>query len=205
MLASIDTLDDAELADLIRDGSSEARQDAFEDLVRRHSPRLFQYLAGKGLVSEEREDVANETWFRVWRKLDRYEYREEVGFFPWVRAIANNVVREYERKHYLARGIGVLDAEIDDPGATDGALVHLTREEMRATIEALLPTVPNDDWRIVIEAHVADLWRTAEVMELYGWSQSKANTTKHRAFKWLKTRLLEIVGPTDMAAWLGDP
>lgn len=41
-------------------------------------------------------------------------------------------------------------------------------------------------------------------MELHGWSRSKVYTTKTRALHWLRKRLLNRVGPTDIEAWLGD-
>lgn len=204
MLELIDS-PDAKLTEQVHEGNGNVRLETFDELVRQHSPRLMLYLAAKGLSSEEQKDVVNEAWSRVWHALDRYEYRAEVGFFPWLRTFADNIVHEFERKHYLAHGTNALDPEFHDPKATNEALVHLTREEIRTTIEGLLPDVPNADWRIVIEAHLADLWQTAEIMVLYDWSRSKADTTKHRALSWLRSRLLEIVGPTDIDAWLGDP
>lgn len=209
MLAPGDILDDAKLAEQIREGSSQTRLDAFDQLIRRYGERLQRYLATKGLSRQEREDVAGEAWTRAWQGLDRYEYREEAGFFPWLRSIADNVIREFTRKHYLAHGSEALSPDLEeafaDESATDTALVHLTREEMHKTIKGILPEAPNDDWRIAIEAHLVDGWQTDEIMELYGWSRNKVYVTKFRAFAWLKTRLLEQVGPTNIEAWLGDP
>lgn len=183
MLVPLDTLDEAQLAAQIREGSTLARCEAFEELLRRHGDRLQRFLAWKGFSQEEREDVAAEAWMRVWRGLDRYEYRAEVGFFPWLRKFADNVALEFNRKRYLSHGSDVLTPDIEDVAATaavtDEPMVRLTREEVRKTIEDILRAdVPNDDWRIVIEAHLVDGWKTDEIMELYGWSQSKVYVTK---------------------------
>jgi RNA polymerase sigma factor (sigma-70 family) len=208
LLVPLDTLDEAQLTAQFREGSTLPRDEAFQELQRRHGNRLQQYLAAKGFSRPEREDIGAEAWMRVWRKLDRYEYREEAGYFPWLRQFADNVAREFKRKHYLSRGTDTLTPEIEDVTAAavmNEPLVHLTREEVRkAIVDILEEGVPNDDWRIVIEAHLVDSWNTDDIIELHGWSRNKVYVTKLRALRWLKERLLERVGPTGIDAWLGD-
>ena len=114
MLVSIDTLDEARLIEHVQSGVREDQEAAFSELMQRHNLRLLRYVARKGLALQEREDVAAEAWMRAWRKIDRYQYREVAGFFPWLRAIANNVRREYIRKHFLSRG-----SDGSDPAAID--------------------------------------------------------------------------------------
>ena len=58
---------------------------AFQALVERYEPRLFLYLAAKGLTYPEQQDVANETWERAWRRI---------GVFARLRTIANHVAQE---------------------------------------------------------------------------------------------------------------
>lgn len=209
MLAPIDTVDDARLTAQIREGDGQVRLDAFAELVRRHGDRLQRYLAARGFSRPEREDVAGEAWMRAWQGLDRYEYREEAGFFPWLRKIADNVSREFTRQHYLAHGSEAstpdLEEIVTDDSTSDEALLNLTREEIRNAIKGILQDVPNDDWKIVIEAHLVDGWQTGEIMELYAWSRSKVYVTKLRAFRWLEERLLEQVGLVSIEEWLGVP
>ena len=73
---------------------------AYETLVRHFNPRLLRYLAGKGLTSEERQDIAAETWLRAWRLIAAYQYRG-IGLFPWLRRIADHVRQELFRHRYL--------------------------------------------------------------------------------------------------------
>jgi len=203
----IDTLDDARLAEQFH-LSDQARGDAFDELYRRYSDRLLGYLTSRAFARSEREEIAGEAWVRAWERLDRYEYREGLGFFPWLRKIADNVAREFDRKHYLSRGTVDPGAELEDTVAdelaADEPIVHLTREEMRHAIQQLLLEIPNGDWQIVIEEHLLDQWEPSDIMELHGWSRSKVDVTKLRALAWLKARLLETVGPSHIEAWLGD-
>ena len=207
MLVPIQELDESSLARQIREGNRQARGEAFEELFRRHGRRLQHYLAWKGLSHHEREDVAAEAWTRAWRGLDRYEYRDEIGFLPWLRKFADNIILEFTRKRYLSCGSDAANAELEDviadASTSEAAIVHLTQAEVQQAIADSLDVVPNDDWRIVIEAHLVDGWQTNEIMELYDWSQSKVYVTKYRAFQWLKDHLLETIGPTDVEAWLG--
>lgn len=154
MLVSLETLDDAQLAAQIGDGGTFARNDALDELLRRHDGRLQRYLASKGFSREEREDIAAEAWTRAWQRLDRYEYREGVGFFPWLRKIADYVASEFDRKHYLSRGTVRFTPDIEDAVAAasmtdepmDESLVHMTRQEVRKEVEDILKEgVPNDD------------------------------------------------------------
>lgn len=208
MLVPIQELDESSLARQMREGNRQARDEAFAELFRRHGHRLQHYLASRGLSRQEREDIAAEAWMRAWHGLDRYEYRDEVGFFPWLRKFADHVVLEFTRKHYLSCASDAASDEVEDAVADTStsatAIVHLTQTEVQQAIASSLGVVPNDDWRIVIEAHLVDGWQTNEIMELYDWSQSKVYVTKHRAFQWLKEHLLETIGPTDIEAWLGD-
>ena len=207
MIVPINTLDDAKLIEHFQGGTNDIRDAAFSELVQRHNLRLLRYLAGKGLSLQEREDVAAEAWKRAWQAIDRFQYREEAGFFPWLRAIAINVMREYTRDRYLSRGSNTAEPVVLDflPGDdnTTEAIIDATAEEIREAIKALFPEMKNADWRIVIEAYLLDGWETDDIMELNGWSRSKTHTTKSRAFQWLRTRLLERYGVADIDAWLG--
>lgn len=195
MIAPLETLDDAQLTAQFCEGSTRSRDDAFEELFRRHGDHLQRYLAWRGFSREEREDIAAEAWIRVWPKLDCYEYREEAGFFPWLRQFADNVALEFTRKHYLSRGTASLAPEIEDVTAAElmrEPLGHLTREEVRkAIVDILDEGVPNEDWRVVIHEHLVEGWKPSEIMELYRWSRSKVDVTKLRALRWLKVRLLD--------------
>ena len=208
MIAPLETLNDAQLTAQFCEDRPSSREEAFEELFRRHGDHLQRYLAWRGFSREEREDIAAEAWTRVWRKLDRYEYREEAGFFPWLRQFADIVALEFIRKSYLSRGAATLTPDIEDITAAEvmsEPLGHLTREEVqKAIVDILAEGVPNEDWRIVIHEHLVEGWKPSEIMELYGWSRSKVDVTKLRALRWLKERLLERVGSASIDAWLGD-
>lgn len=82
-----------ELAVRARDGS----RDSFDELVVRYRPRLVAFLAGRLADAADAEDVAQETFVRVYDHLDRYDPTRP--FATWLFAIGKNVAAN----HAIAR------------------------------------------------------------------------------------------------------
>ena len=55
---------------------------AFGELVRRYRPRILALALHLGGSESEAEDIAQEVFFKAYRKLDSFEGRSE--FFTWV-------------------------------------------------------------------------------------------------------------------------
>lgn len=67
---------------------------AFESLVRRHSPKLLGYLSRFLGDDHEAEDVAQETWEKVWTHVWQ---GEEDHFSRWLYRVAHNVAVSHIR------------------------------------------------------------------------------------------------------------
>ncbi len=93
MPEELDAAKERELIAQVQTGSDTERADAFEILARRNTPQLVRVLIHWRLAHDERWDVINETWKRVWLKIGPYEDRG-YRFFAWVRRIADYVTRE---------------------------------------------------------------------------------------------------------------
>ena len=82
-----------ELAVRARDGS----RVSFDELVVRYRPRLVAFLARRLADAADAEDVAQETFVRVYDHLDRYDPARP--FSTWLFAIGKNVAAN----HAIAR------------------------------------------------------------------------------------------------------
>ncbi|TAK16858.1 MAG: sigma-70 family RNA polymerase sigma factor, partial [Acidobacteria bacterium] len=72
-------------------------EEAFRQLFRRHSPRLFAMaLRLTGGRRADAEDLVQDTWLRAARRLPNFEWRSALG--TWLGAIAINCARERLRK-----------------------------------------------------------------------------------------------------------
>lgn len=70
---------------------------AFDELYRRHSGRVYGYLRKRCRVPGEAEDLLQQTFLKLHHGRDRYD--ESLPFLPWLFAIARNVAIDAGRKH----------------------------------------------------------------------------------------------------------
>lgn len=120
---------------------------AFEGLVTRYQTRIVNYAAAMVHDPGIAEDVAQETFLRAWRGLDRF--RGESSFKTWLYRIASNVARTHlDRRGRQAR---VGDRSLDDDAerlqagdvpaaAPDAETALVTRE----TIDRALAELPEE-------------------------------------------------------------
>ncbi len=70
---------------------------AFDDLFARHHYDLRAHLRRKLKNPHDVEDASQETWYRVYSDLERFDPAKG-GFIHWLRGYANNVAREFTRR-----------------------------------------------------------------------------------------------------------
>lgn len=201
-MAADEFQDDGSLIQRIQTGTPAEAAEAFEQLVARHASHLFVHLRSKGLAQHKQEDIANETWLRAWRKISQFRYKG-VNLFPWLRKIADFVTKEYFRSRYLEEPLEENSGSEGDLALCDPETLvvqQLSREEIRGAIEQVLQDA-RQDYRDLIDAKFLG-FEPVEIGQLYGWSRSKVDTTTHRAFAWLRQRLLERYGPEIIRDWL---
>jgi RNA polymerase sigma-70 factor (ECF subfamily) len=93
--------DDAELLDRIRNGAT----DDFEEIIRRHKSLVFGILHRYERDTHKVEDLAQETFVKVWRALGQFDGR--APFAHWLSRITTRVAldhlrREKRRKNDIA-------------------------------------------------------------------------------------------------------
>lgn len=84
--------DDGELIRLCLSGE----QAAFDDLAARHYRRVYNVVYRMLGNREEAEDVTQETFLRVYSRLDTF--RQGASFVAWVRRIASNLCIDHVRR-----------------------------------------------------------------------------------------------------------
>lgn len=92
---TVESLSEAELIGRARDGEGSA----WEILVRKHQESVFRLAYLLLGDPDEAEDVAQETFIRTYRYLNRYDANRQMR--PWLMRIASNLARN--RKRSLVR------------------------------------------------------------------------------------------------------
>ena len=95
----------------VRSGSAVA----FEELVQRYQNRLLTILEHLVGNREQAEDLAQETFLRVFRARERYE--PGAKFSTWLFTIANNVASNALRSRSRRKEVGVPESNGDQSGA----------------------------------------------------------------------------------------
>ncbi len=149
---------------------------AFEALIKRYERRVFR-LAGRFFRRpEEVEDVAQETFLTIWRKLDTY--RARAPFEHWLTRVCLNCCYARLRKR---RPEETQDQPLDVPITGGDPVTRLDVERLLAALE------PED--RFVLQLLHGEGWTVAEISRKLGWTRSKVKVRAHRARRRLRTLL----------------
>jgi len=162
-----------------------AREDpqAFADLIRQHQDHLYNFLYRMTGNREDAEDLAQETFVRVFRALHRF--RAGSPFKPWLYKIAVNLAIN----HYHARKptAPLLDELPSGSTFTSPELMAELRETQRDLRRALLE-LPEQYRAILLLRHLNEL----SYEDIAGTLEVPVRTAKvrlHRARKMLQARM----------------
>ncbi len=156
---------------------------ALSRLMDRHSERLFHYLVRQMRDETEAEDLAQETFVRVYQNRTKFKLNER--FAPWLYAIATNLARD--RQRWLARHPQLsLESENEQTG-----------NDFRETLPASQPnpsqTLQLQERAALVRQAIADLpdeLRTALILADYeDCSQAEIAAIQHCSIKAVEMRL----------------
>lgn len=153
---------EVELAPVVR-AACEGDPDAFRVLYREVQPGLLRYL--RGLVGQDAEDLASETWLQIARDLRSFR-DQGAGFRGWAATIARHRALDHLRRQRRRPAATVpVEALADLPSERDTAEQAIDAAATRAAI-ALIATLPRDQAEAVLLRAVVglDVPATAIVM-----------------------------------------
>jgi RNA polymerase sigma-70 factor (ECF subfamily) len=180
---------DLELAQKARNGDEQA----FEEIVRRYTPRVF-HIAGKFFRQRSVvEEVSQEVFMRAYTQLASYEGRGSLE--GWITRITTNMCLNLLRKQGSTRELSLADlseAEAlwvetrlsDSPLDKDSPI---ERGVVAADLaERILSTLPPDD-RLVLMLLDGEELTVRQIAEMTGWSESKIKVKALRARRKMRT------------------
>jgi RNA polymerase sigma-70 factor (ECF subfamily) len=160
---------------------------AFRLLYREVQPGLLRYL--RGLVGDDAEDLASETWLQVAR--DIRSFRDEgAGFRGWAVTIARHRALDHVRRNQRRPVTGLPMELLDDlPDGQDTADQAIRLEATNATI-AFIATLPPDQAEAVLLRVVVGLDAKAAA-KVMGKRPGAVRTAAWRGLRTLARRLEE--------------
>ena len=172
-----------ELARSAREGD----ESAFEEIMRRYSPRVFRF-AGKFFKQRSLvEEAAQEVFLKAFTELGSYEGRGSME--GWLTRITTNTCLNLLRSSKRRPELTVSDLTEDQSDWLDKNLSDAATERHQSTERSLvaadlagrvLQTMPADDQLVLTMIDGEDA-SVKDVAAMTGWSESKVKTQAFRA------------------------
>ena len=162
-------------------------QAAFEDLVRRYSPRLRAVLFRILREPEAAQDAAQDALLRAWQNLDRFQARS--SFFTWLTRIGINEAYRTIRRDEAAGALPLDDAIGERiAGWGDQPDEVFESREFLAAVEQGLSRLPIEYREAVVLRDVEGL-STSEAAEILGLGERALKSRLHRGRMALRREL----------------
>lgn len=179
-------------ADLVRRCLS-GDQRACRDLVRRYERPVYSVLMRVVRRSEDAEDLAQETFVKVFKALDRYD--PERPFAAWIFTIASRLaIDHFRRRRVQTVSLNVSDPgsgeertmDVEDPGLKPDEITSNAEEELQTS--TLIDSLPEHYRIVVLLRHQQDL-SYEEIAEALHLPLGTVKARIHRARALLKDRI----------------
>ena len=161
--------------------------DPFSAIVREHSRYVWRVVRCLGVRDADLEDLCQETFMVVHRKLPSYEPRAALR--TWIYAIALRVVSDYRKRAYRKRE--QLVAELPDVRIAAEQERALQRREDWQLLDRLLATL-GEDQRQVFVLYEVEAVPMREVCEAVGCPLQTAYSRLHAARKQVADELARL-------------
>jgi RNA polymerase sigma-70 factor, ECF subfamily len=166
---------------------------AFEEIYKRYSSRLFSIAYRMTGSAADAEDLLQDIFLQVYRRLD--SYRGEAAFGTWVHRLAVNACLDYLRSKQGRRQRAtdsLDDGEFDEPVApgTWRADAALNRLELERAVEQLPPS-----YKRAFLLHDVEGLEHHEVGEMLGIAVGTSKSLVHKARLRLRRLLRGAAAP----------
>ncbi|HEX4962674.1 MAG TPA: sigma-70 family RNA polymerase sigma factor [Thermoanaerobaculia bacterium] len=171
---------DAELMSRVRGGD----RDAFADLVDRHKDAVVSYLARLTADRDRAEDLAQETFLRLFRSAR--DYVEQGYLRAYLFRIATNLVRSEERRERRLRLL--MPFLPREEHAEPAAASSMLRRELHREVAAALALLPLR-YRVPLVLHEIEGWTYVDIAQELGCREGTVKSRVHRGRQQLKQKL----------------
>jgi len=191
--ADPDALDRADMARLARGHDA-----ALNDLMDRHATTVFQFLCRMLGNQDDANDLAQETFVRVFQHRARFQ--PDAKFTTWLHTIAGNLARNHHRWRSRHPTVS-LNAALDNTDQSFGDVLPATdvspseaavMEERSTAVRAAVQALPDD----LREAVILCEWQDLAVAEAAAVLQTTPKAVESRLYR-ARQRLRE-----QLARWL---
>jgi RNA polymerase sigma-70 factor, ECF subfamily len=185
-----------ELARLARDGD----ESAFEEIMRRYSPRVFRFASKFFRQRSLVEEAAQEVFLKAFTELGSYEGRGSME--GWLTRITTNTCLNLLRSSKRRPELTVSDLTENETSWLDHNLTNAARERHQSSERSLvaadlagrvLQTLTPDD-QLVLTLIDGEEASVKDVVKMTGWSESKVKVQAFRARRRMRKAVEKLLG-----------
>ena len=175
-------------------------ESAFEEIVRRYSPRVFRFASKFFRQRSLVEEAAQEVFLKAFTELGKFEGRGSME--GWLTRITTNTCLNMLRSSKSRPELTVSDLSEDetdwlDKNMSDAATKRHESSE-RSLVAAdlagrVLQTLPADDQLVLTMIDGEDA-SVKDVVNVTGWSESKVKVQAFRARKRMREAVQKLLG-----------
>lgn len=155
---------------------------AFAKLMERYQGRVLRFfLLQTGGNQDDSDDLAQETFIKVWRHMDSLE--QFSNFSTWLYRIAYRVFLDYTRGHTLLEEMD--DERVPDREFSPDASSALNQEERSRVIQTALNQLPEQERTSMVLYYLQEL-NVHEIAQITSYSESSIRCYLSRGREKLK-------------------
>ncbi|HGY90910.1 MAG TPA: sigma-70 family RNA polymerase sigma factor [Planctomycetes bacterium] len=162
-------------------------QEAFAALVHRYADRIYTLVAGMIHDRTAVEDVVQDIFFKVYRKLSAFQGRS--SFYTWLYRVSLNTATDHLKKKRRDRHRHVEDPTVlDRPDFTGGPDETMDREELRQKTSEAIASLPTKYRDILLLREYQEL-SYEEIADVLQCSKGTVESRLFRARARLRSKL----------------
>lgn len=181
-MTTIERLDDGTLLGRVRAGDHAA----FGELVDRHKDSLVGYLTHLLGCPDSAEDLAQESFLRLYEYRDRYDERGRLGGYLYT--IATNLVRSRERQKKRRRLLRSVFLSSNGHGHDAPQQAALLVGELQSALGEAVASLPVR-YRVPLVLHELEGWTYKQIGAFSRCREGTVKSRIHRGRQLLKEKL----------------
>ena len=173
-------MDDIKLIEQCLNGDSASQKLLFE----KYGPRMLALCSRYGRHHLEAEDIFQEAFIKVFRKLHQFEQRGSLE--QWIRRIMINTAIKYLKKSAVKNELIGME-ELPETEVNPDAISQLSEQELIKVINSL-----PDGYRMVFNMYAIEGMNHKEIADTLGIGESTSRSQLVKARKLLQSKVLEL-------------
>lgn len=158
--------------------SPDTRSEAFEQMVRMYSPRLYTAIRHIVTWHDDADDVLQNTYLRAWRALD--SFRGDANVYTWLYRIAVNESISFVTR--TMKNSDLPNVEFEDEVKRIETDPYFDGDELQLRLEAAILTLPARQ-QLVFRLKYFEERKYEEISQLLGVTVGALKASYHLAVK----------------------